>query len=420
MALDLVILRTLKYRTEFNKFHRVIPEGILDAATSALLRDYGKWFKQHPEADRIDMDSFGTWLRLAHPKVKEEKMALIQGQLRAAASDVSDDIKAGIVEQIASAHFATKAQGLLETWAEGDEVDLLRAFSEEVQWLQAAANRTIKTSLVEVDIEELLDEDENDEGLTWPLECLNESMRPLRGGDFGIIAARVDAGKTSFICDTVRFMAPQLPIGRPVVWLNNEGPGKRIKGRLYQSALNATFEELREMRKAGTLKSAYATAVGGDTRVQVHDIHDWHMGDVLSLLERLSPGLVVVDMADNIRFDGEVANGGQRTDQFLETMYQTWRNIGVRMDVPVLATSQLSADGEGLMYPLQSMLKDSKTGKQGAAEFILTIGKSNDPLLERSRFIGLNKNKLGRPGFPRDPRCEVEFDYDRGRFNMPQ
>jgi hypothetical protein len=35
----------------------------------------------------------------------------------------------------------------------------------------------------------------------------------------------------------------------------------------------------------------------------------------------VQPALVVFDMIDNIRFGGEVANGGQRTDQLLEAMY---------------------------------------------------------------------------------------------------
>ena len=82
-------------------------------------------------------------------------------------------------------------------------------------------------------------------------------------------------------------------------------------------------------------------------------------------------------------------------------------------------TSQISADGDGLAYPTLPMLKDSKTGKQGAADFILTMGASNDPLLGNTRFIGATKNKLNREGAPRDPRCEVVFDAQRGRLNMP-
>jgi replicative DNA helicase len=65
------------------------------------------------------------------------------------------------------------------------------------------------------------------------------------------------------------------------------------------------------------------------------------------------------------------------------------------------------------------MLKDSKTGKQGASDFQLMIGKSNDPCLSMSRFLGLPKNKLHQEGHDKDPRAEVIFDAIRCRYNMP-
>lgn len=55
------------------------------------------------------------------------------------------------------------------------------------------------------------------------------------------------------------------------------------------------------------------------------------------------------------------------------------------------------------------MLKDSKTGKQGACDFIIMLGASNDPGLASQRFIGLTKNKLRREGKPADPKQPVKF-----------
>jgi replicative DNA helicase len=101
-------------------------------------------------------------------------------------------------------------------------------------------------------------------------------------------------------------------------------------------------------------------------------------------------------------------------------MYQWVRMLSVKYDRPMLATSQISAEGDGLQFPTLGMLKDSKTGKQGAAEFILPIGATNDPNMAGSRFVSLTKNKLHRHGGPKDPRCEVIFDGERGRYRMPE
>jgi replicative DNA helicase len=149
------------------------------------------------------------------------------------------------------------------------------------------------------------------------------------------------------------------------------------------------------------------------------DIHDFYSYEVEDIMRRCPPGLVVFDMVDNIKFSGNASNGGQRTDQVLEAMYQWSRLMAVKYDTPVIANSQISADGDGLTFPTLSMLKDSKTGKQGAADAIITLGSSNDPFYEKTRWIGLTKNKLARTGQPKSPQAEVLFDGDRGRLLMP-
>jgi len=39
--------------------------------------------------------------------------------------------------------------------------------------------------------------------------------------------------------------------------------------------------------------------------------------------------------------------------------------------------------------------------------------------MQGSRFINTTKNKLHRYGGAKEPRCEMLFDGERGRYNMP-
>lgn len=144
------------------------------------------------------------------------------------------------------------------------------------------------------------------------------------------------------------------------------------------------------------------------------DIHDFWNHEVEDIMREHNPAIVVFDMVDNIKFGGAANNNGQRTDQLLEAMYQWARVMGVKHDCVVLATSQVSADGENMQYPLLGMLKDSKTGKQGAADAIITIGYQSD--YPDARFMGTTKNKLAREGAPKSPRSEVHFDGSHGRY----
>lgn len=424
-GLELTLLKLLKYRDKFTRFYRHIPMKVLDAKTAIVLADFKVYFEQHPTAERIDAESFFTWFRLAHPTLKEEAASVYAVQFKAMMTDVMPEIERGIMERLVAAETAYNLTDILTRWNAGDEIDLYAAMRDHVAVYEQALNRTVKLPWVKDSIHDLLLADQNDVGLHWRLDCLNRSMRPLRGGDFGIIAGRPDKGKTTFFASELTFMSKQVDAlypgeNRSIIILNNEGPGKRVITRLHQAALNATISELIAKAQAGTIEAEYAEAVGRTDIIKVLDIHDFWSHEVEDVLREMPPAVVLFDMIDNVKFGGGAANNGQRTDQLLEAMYSWARVLAVKHDCVMLATSQISADGDGVPYPTLPMLKDSKTGKQGAADFIITIGASNDPSLSNSRFIGATKNKLAREGGPRDPRAEVIFNGLRARYNMPE
>jgi replicative DNA helicase len=318
---------------------------------------------------------------------------------------------------------ATKSANIIQKYQAGEDIDLTRALEEAQETAKVQLDRRVNIPWIQDSILDLLVQEEDHRGFKWRLECLRQSMRPVRPGDFGVIAARPDVGKTSFFTDQLSYMAPQLDEvypgeDRQILWFNNEGPGKRIVQRLYQSTLNARISELLARKAAGTIVEDYVKAIGAVDRIRILDIHGMWNYEIVDIMLTMRPGIVVFDMIDNIKFGGDAA--GARTDEKLEAMYQWARCLGVRFDCVVFATSQISNEGDGLQYPTLGMLKDSKTGKQGASDFQLMIGKSNDPNMRSSRFLSLPKNKLNQEGFDKDPRQEVIFDELRGRFYMPE
>ncbi|CAJ2828652.1 dnaB-like helicase C terminal domain protein [Burkholderia pseudomallei] len=366
---------------------------------------------------------FGTF---AHPTLSAEQLALYRALLgKVLNEDCDPSLEAGIMERLVAAETANRVTSLIEKYNNGDEVDLYVSLRDEIERFEQNTNRKVRVPWINEDIDSILLDDKDDRGLHWRLDCLNTVMRPLRGGDFIVFAGRPDKGKTTGISSEVTYMASQFDAyygpdsGRYALWMNNEGPGKRIVQRTYQSALNATMAELIRMSNNGTLKDKYADAVGGVDRIRIMDVHDFWNYEVEDIMRRCPPGLVVMDMVDNIKFGGQALNGGQRTDQLLEAQYQWARLMAVKYDTPIIATSQISADGDGMQFPTLPMLKDSKTGKQGAADAIITLGASNDPFYASSRWIGMTKNKLRRQGAPQSPQAEVMFDGERGRLLMP-
>jgi len=402
----------MKKRNDYHLLRGLVPEAVVGANTVALLKDFGRYFDAFPSHTEIIYEEFLPRFRAWHPSLKDAAFNEYKAILRNGLKDADEDQRSVIVGELAELELMTKLANLAEAFHAGD---VPNASTEVSQLYDQYRLRTgVKTTaFIDIPIEELLQDEFDDAGIKWRLEALNGSMRPLRPGDFGIIAGRPDKGKTTFIASEVTFFAPQLPPDRNILWLNNEGPGKRIIPRLYQSALDLSMTDMKERSNAGTLVPAYRQIMGGRLdRVRVQDIHGYSNSQVELIIEANNPAVIVYDMIDNIKGFGNEA----RTDLQLEAMYQWARERSVKYDCVGLATSQISNDGDGVQFPTLGMLKDSKTGKQGACDFQLMIGASNDPALQNSRFLGLPKNKLRRPDGPSDPRAEVVFDGIRSRY----
>ena len=412
--LDLVLLRIMKTRKDFVSLYDMIPRTTMDAKTVAIVDDFKKYFDAYPSHPAVDWITFIPQFKRWHPTLTDVQFNEYAGVFRNVMPEADADQRKNMVEWLADVEMMTAIANIVHRHGEGEVDDAWAEVSAAQDQYRSRTGIAKATGYIETPIEDLLQDEFDDTGVSWRLSCLNGSMRRLRPGDFGIIAGRPDKGKTSFIASEVTFMAPQLPAERNILWLNNEGPGRRIIPRLYQAALNFSMVELMAHSNDKTLVPLYRTAIGGRLdKFRIHDIHGMSNGQVERIIEESNPGIIIYDMIDNIKGFGSEA----RTDLQLEAMYQWARERSVKYDCIGLATSQISNDGDGAMFPTLGMLKDSKTGKQGACDFQLMIGASNDVVLQNSRYIGLPKNKLRRPDGPGDPRAEVIFDGTRSRYN---
>lgn len=434
MSIDTTLLGALRYRKRWLQLAGAVPKRALSPNTAALFDMLGVYWRQVQDGDTVNPAAFAIIFEQRNKNLPEETRALLLSILnRAWTEPLPEQLEAYLLRGLAQQALAFDLAAKLAGFEQGEDVDLrmiVDAITNEYDdyLLRKDAHPQVLDA-----IEDMLKDQENDTGFHFPLPSMNIALKPLVPGDFMVVAARPDRGKTSWLAHMLTHFAPQIESvygtedRRSILWLNNEGPGRRIVYRLFQSALKATDDELvqlankpadAEFAKYKTMvRQKYAAALGGRPgAIKVFDIHDYSSTDVEDLVRKNNPALIVADMIDNVRWEGESTNGGTRTDQLLEAMYQRFRLFGVKYNCPVIATSQLSGDAEGVLYPTQAQLKDSKTGKQGAADIILTLGASNDPSLENSRFIGTPKNKKRRTGAPSTMQREVLFDGARCTF----
>lgn len=82
-----------------------------------------------------------------------------------------------------------------------------------------------------------------------------------------------------------------------------------------------------------------------------------------------------------------------REDLKLGAIYQ-WARELAKEYCPVIGVCQSDGSGEGVRWLTMANVANAKTAKQAEADWILGIGKVNDPGYDNLRFLHLSKNKL--------------------------
>lgn len=237
------------------------------------------------------------------------------------------------------------------------------------------------SSYVTTDLDKLLESQINAPGLNWRLQCLRESLGPLRKGDFGFIFARPETGKTTFLASELSFMLDQIPEDKYLLWFNNEEQGEKVMLRCYQAYFGVELDELR--LNSDKYKEIWDVNVGNKLRIvdsaiiSKRDILD-QLGDSVSL--------AVFDQLDKVK-----GFSNDRRDVELGSLY-AWSRELAKEYCPIIGVCQASASAENKMWLYMDDVTDAKTAKQAEADWILGIGAVHDNA--NIRYFNISKNKL--------------------------
>lgn len=234
-------------------------------------------------------------------------------------------------------------------------------------------------SFVTDDIEELYQSQIARPGLRWRLHCLNRSLGSLRRGDFGFIFARPETGKTTFLASEVTWMAKQAD--GPVLWINNEEQGEKVKLRCVQASLGITLDQVKHNRELA--QQRYDTYVGN--KIKIYDNAIIHKHEVEDMCKQLQPKLIIFDQLDKIKgFDAD------RPDTMYGKIYQ-WARELAKVYCPVIGVCQAAGTAEGQANLTMDMVAEAKTSKQAEADWIIGIGTDEAHMV---RNLNICKNKL--------------------------
>lgn len=246
-------------------------------------------------------------------------------------------------------------------------------------------NTETSQDFVTDDLDVLINDSITTPGLRWRLDTLNKMMGSLRKGDFGFVFARPETGKTTFLASEVTFMAEQLTeASGPILWLNNEEGGGKVKLRCYQASLGLDLSSLySDMEKH---KKQYLQNTHG--KLKLYDSGLIHKSKVEQMCNQYKPSLLIFDQLDKI-----TGFNNDREDLRLGSIYQ-WARELAKQYCPVIAVCQSDGSGDGVRWLTMNNVANAKTAKQAEADWILGIGRVHDPGFDNLRFLHLSKNKL--------------------------
>ena len=410
--IDLEIVRALSQRDNFVKFKRFIKQESLSREAYDILEWFGEWFKLHKDATEVAYGSFAPYVLVSKMGgAKPERLEIVKQWLTELNNEADEDTVSTVIRSLATRYHANEIASRALAVVDGKE-DTLEHIEAQLTRFHADVGKIEheESYIVSDDIMEMLDEASVD-GYKWRLPCLNEALGDLRQGDLVVVATRPDTGKTTFLSSEATFIAEQMPKEKVVLWLNNEEAGKKVKRRIVQSALGITSIQMFQNREK--VRDKWLEKMGRMDKVVLFDKADVSVHDVENLFEKYDVGLIIFDQLWKVHgFEREAGNEVTR-----QTMIFNWARELAKKYAPVITVHQADGSAEGIKWIDMSKLYGSKTGVQGEADAIITIGRL--PEEGNKRYLYVPKNKLdGNVQHLRNGRFEIEIQPEIGRFKI--
>lgn len=388
--MDIDLLLAIKNKNNYQRFKPYVQEHVLSKEVALIFNTVESYFNAFPAVTDIDWAAFESYFFLyRNSQIKREATvaykAIFDKLKSTTFTTTLETVLAHYVTQDYAHRIAEKALEVKDNKASIDDVgELVAKHDKELGRAINPADLFVTGGIAGVLAEAAAP------GYDWRLNELNISCGPLRRGDFILVAAFVETGKTTFAASEISHMATQIKDNRPVVWVNNEERSDKVLLRIMQAALGMTLKDIQADPVAA--QEAYDKMMGMPNRILVlsNDSGLNNTTKLTPLFRDVNPAIIVFDQLDKVdipsyRDENDATRIGRK--------YNWARNLAHEYG-PVLAISQTDASSEGDQYIRMNQLRGSKVDKPGEADAIITIGKDNGKARPNVRYLHVPKNKL--------------------------
>lgn len=411
--MEVELLKFLGTKENYDKYKLYIKEQHLTKEAKAIFGALPIYYEEQEE-EVSNWEEFVSWFAHAHPSIAPDLLAIVSTLCsRIEGATATDN---AIIFKLMQMNWGMQLLEVATQLAEGVEgytmenaADILEGFRSESEVYSTDPDAGI-THIY--DTKELLEATLRSTTYTWSLSELNATLGPIARGDFIIVGARPDGGKTSFLASQTAHWLKQLKEDECLIWFNNEEPMEKVKKRQVSSIIGWTNTEI-----DADLVTAYnkvIAAIGKEERLITIDKKNMSVHDIDRLCRRYNPKIIIIDQLFKLLgFEKESSSDIARYAKVASFLRTLSNRTG-----PLIGTSWLDPDADGVKYPDMKTMYGSKTAVQGEADAILLIGRDNGPATADVRYLSAPKNKLPR-AMPkhRNAYWEVGLDPEIARFS---
>ena len=411
-APELAILRLFtRDKSLVDKYKDTLDKVVLDTSLKMLydlIKDYYAKYVHHNYCSYPEIRAM-MLLKYSHYKDIGTLETILQSVYDL---EVSDSLAKDIINAIIERDYATAIADTCLDIVGGSKVGVLLSIEDKLLAYKTYTDRESGESIFEET--PLMDilmkyKPKDGTGLSWSLECLQDTLGPVTPGGFMHLVSRPESGKTSFLAQEIVNFAKQLPDGDCVLWCNNEEEGPRIRLRLFNSLMDMADSDLYENHEQAI--HTYNTVIGERLRLISDKYSVQSIEQLRNYCKEFHPRILVIDHADKLSF-----SGSKHLDipvRFRE-LYNKYRAIGKEFGCFVIAVGHASTEAEGKKWITMDYLDYSKTGKAAEVDVICGIGKTHNDEDENVRYLSFPKNKLTG----KHSKLTLGFDSRKAKYSQ--
>jgi hypothetical protein len=375
----------------------------LDRGQKGVLENINELYELFPEKSSLTTAEIKVYIKSKNPSKDSTYVEAIIDS--AMAQTIGPEISLALIETAVERHMAAKLMAICSPIVSNQTSGGLVGIDDvmhEYRELCSLADKPDQLQDCDMSFQEAMEWQANDSGIKWPLDILNKCLGGVEPG-LGLVIARSDIGKTSFILNCLAYFAHQLKgTDHQILYLGNEEMVIGLKARMGVSLLGVTTDWAEQNTQA--FGEQVAKKNGGCVRFH-GNIRSTRDAEVL--IKRYNPIVTVADQIGKFSLPGSKAEGVTH----LAEVYGWFRSITQEYSTMVMAAAQADVKAHNQQWLSDIHINASKTDAPGELDWGVGIGFLTEAGLEYKRFINIFKIKHGRKG-----RSQVTFDPETCRY----